>query len=147
MTTYVNRKTARAALKTLFVSNGNWQAVYEATPNTFDRQTPVLVLRSGGTRQLMQYATDPATFRIEYRTYVLYEDPNAPDDYGDEECEDKLDDLDKEMREVVRDNTPSGADAIELGEGFTETGYEMVDGVVYRWEEGVILVQLAVGVA
>lgn len=146
MTTLGTRETVRDALVTLFTDNGAWQAGFghEPTAGEADGQSPLFVITSFGTHGRNVLNTAPTTYRFQFSSYVLVGDPEDPSSWGAAEAEDKLDELDREVREIVRDNTPDGSYGIEL-EGPSRPSYAMMGGEVYRVEDYVILAEWDIG--
>jgi hypothetical protein len=148
LTTFVTRQTARDALAALFVADGSWQAVYGYMPNDeeLDGQSPVLTVRSGGTAQEMaSLHVNPTSYRYLLRTMVLAND--ADSSWSESNAEDKLDELDQKLRQVIRDNVGgvAGSNFLRFDPGASTTGYSIIDGELYRWEERTIWADFSVG--
>ena len=143
MTTFVTRKTAREAVAALFRANGTWQTVYDHEPRDLAGESPVLTIRSGGTLTSNMFNASPTAFLFVLTNYVLVTDGAT---WGPDDAEDKLDELDREIREIVRDNTPAGCDYIELDESASVTAYvEDEGGHIYRTETFTLRAELATG--
>lgn len=148
MTTFVTRETARDALVTLFTADGTWQAVFGYLPadSELDGQSPSLTIRSGGTQQEMaSLHVNPTAYRFLLRSLVLSNDGAS---WTESDCEDKLDELDRQMRQVIRDNADlsTGSDYLRFDGSSSTTGYSLIgDGVLWRWEERSLFAHYAVG--
>ena len=102
-TTFTSRELVRDELAALFVANGSWQEVYQYHPsvNEIENKTPFLVIRSAGTQQEMANLwTNKTTYRFAIISYVLAY--SASDNWTSANAEDKLDELDKAIRQVIR---------------------------------------------
>jgi len=111
-TTFQSREAVRDELVTLFTNNGSWQEVYGYAPdlNEIIGKTPVLMVRSRGTAQDMAGdETNPASYQFAITTWVLAysEDGN----WTSANAEDKIDELDKVVRQVIRNNAGGGSNA------------------------------------
>jgi hypothetical protein len=145
-TTFQSRELVRDELAALFVANGTWQAVYGYRPSVKEvlGKTPVLVIRSRGTQQDMAgLYTNPATYRFSLQSWVLASSETDAT-VTSAIAEDELDTLDKTLRQVIRTNAGSLANADNIR--FEESPSEVVDivaeGLSYMIETRFILVEL-----
>lgn len=147
-TTFQSRKLVRDELVTLFAANGSWQEVYGYFPSAAlaAGRTPVLMIRSRGTRQDMAGVwINPASYRFLLSSFVLAY--SSSDSWTSANAEDKLDELDKVLRQVIRDNVGSltYADNLRFEEGFSDVSDIDLGGNPYIVETRAILVDLPSG--
>lgn len=141
MTTFSSRKAVRDSLVSFFQATDAWEAVYGYEPSGLGGQSPVLTLRSGGTEYLEEgLLLSPTRFRFIATSYVLVADGTG--NWTADEAEDKVDELDQTMRELIRDNKPDGCDWLTIEEGFSGTSYEQIDSEIYRLEERMLITGL-----
>ena len=139
-----NRETVRDAVATLLedglTGTGNpVQAVYNCQVGDFDGQSPVVVVSSGGSaRPAMTFQGNRATFWVNVHVFVLYSDEG---DWGEDDAEDRLDLIEKEIAGIVETNRgPTDYwQKLAYGErmsgmGRTQTGSVVVGGLEYRTE-------------
>ena len=131
----VNRKTVRTAVKTVLetelVGVGKpAQAIYGYQVADFSRQSPVIVVTSGGSRRgvLSSKELGDTAFEIIVHVFVLY----AQDDgtWTESQSEDSLDDLEKEITDTLTDAFDS-QNWLLLG----VSGYSFLDPVIIGDEE------------
>ena len=150
MTTFQTRELIRDDLVTLFTANGSWQSVYGYFPGTNEMKgkTPVLVIRSRGTSQDMAGAvTNPTAYRFVLSSFVLAYSENSADNWTSDDAEDKLDELDKVLRQVIRDNAGGGsyADRFEFEPGYSQVDDIIIEGLPYIVESRGIIARLVRG--
>lgn len=124
-----NRKTRRDHLQDLLIAKGNWQEVYKSQPPTFDGQSPVATVHSGGveTPQETFGGDEDVEMELLVTNFVKREEVDA--------AEDALDDLLVALIEVVLANDTAAGYWNDLQiRGATEPDYVMVDGEQYRSE-------------
>jgi hypothetical protein len=148
MTTFQSRELVRDELVALFVSDGSWQDVYGYYPavSEIKGRSPVLIVRSAGTQQSMAgLHTNPASYSFLLTTWVLAysEDGN----WTSADAEDKLDDLDRVLRQVIRDNAMGGTYATQyrFDGGFSNRDDLILEGVPYIVETRTIFADLPRG--
>ncbi len=143
MTTYTSRETVRDALQVIFDADATWQDVFGYEPKTLGGHTPVMTITSAGTDyEELSAGVNPTDFRFRLRSYVLVEDQNDPDAWGPDEAEDKLDEIDKLTREVIRDNTPTGSYGISREDGFSSPSWIAEKGLLYRFEDVFVIAHI-----
>ena len=148
-TTFQSREAVRDELVTLFTNNGSWQEVYGYAPdlNEVIGKTPILIIRSEGTSQRMEGdETNPASYQFAITTWVLAysEDGN----WTSANAEDKIDELDKVVRQVIRNNAGGGsnADQYRFDPAQSEVGDVILHGgVPYMVESRLIYADLPRG--
>ena len=148
MTTFQSREAVRDELGTLFTSAGNWQEVYNHFPSVDEMKgkTPILIIRSRGTDQDMaNLNTNPATYRFLLSSWVLAFSDS--DSWTSANAEDKLDELDKVLRQVIRDNAGGGsnADLYRFEAGLSQVDDVIIEGMPYIVETRAILADLVNG--
>jgi len=148
MTTFQSREAVRDELGTLFTADGSWQEVYNHFPSVDEikGKTPVLIIRSRGTQQDMaNLNTNPATYRLLLSSWVLAY--SSSDGWTSANAEDKLDELDKVLRQVIRDNAGGGsnADLYRFEPGMSQVDDVIIEGIPYIVETRAILVDLVNG--
>ena len=147
-TTFTSRELVRDALAALFVANGSWQEVYQYHPsvNEIENKTPFLVIRSAGTQQDMANEwTNKVTYRFAIISYVLAY--SASDNWTSALAEDKVDELDKVIRQVIRNNAGSMAtcDDLLLDNGLSQPQDVILEGVPYIRESRFVSAYLQAG--
>ena len=142
--TKINRKDVRATLVALIVADASWQSVVGYRPPNWDGQSPVMSVESSGTKEedFTGYPTTRMRFLI--RSSVLVGTSDNAGGWSSDDAEDLLDDLDLAIRDIVRDGVPdSGINAFVLDESnFSSTGYEIIGGELYRFEDRIILAEI-----
>lgn len=149
MTTFPNRKVARDALAALFVANGTWKAVYAygmAGSVIADGISPVLIIRSRGTRQEMaNLNTNPRSYRLSLQSWILAKSEISGDSWSSDESEDALDLLDMTLCQVIRDNVQNNAwDNIRFATDYSDV-VDLNPAVPYIVETRIIYVDLPKG--
>lgn len=147
-TTFTSRELVRDEITTKFTNNGAWQEVYGYHPsvNELENKTPFLVIRSAGTSLEMRNEwTNKTVYRFAIISYVLAY--SASDNWTSANAEDKLDELDKVVRQVIRDNTASMAtcDRLELDNGLSQPQDVIIEGVPYIRESRFVSAHLEAG--
>jgi hypothetical protein len=128
-----NRATVRAELKTMLqtaIGTATVQAYYDYQIGDFEGLSPVVVVTSGPSLHEREsyksgYVTD--TFELDVHVFVLYTQGTA---WTEEDAEDRLDLIEKEIADCVIDNT-SGTVWNYLDWG----GASVIDSVVLGGEE------------
>lgn len=148
-TTFQSREAVRDELVTLFTSNGSWQAVYGYFPGTdaFVGLSPILTIQSMGTEQDMAgQDTNPASYRFVITSWVLAFSEDGS--WTAAQAEDKVDELDKVTRQVIRNNAGGGtnADQYRFEAGMSEVRrIPVAGGPPYIVESRFILADLPKG--
>lgn len=142
-TTFISRETTRDGLVALFIADGSWQKVfgYFPTENDIDGQDPFLIITSAGTEQDMAGDSyNPTKYMFFFTSFVLMDDSDVGGSWTNQNAEDKLDELDKKFRQIVRDNPNGGAfaDALTFADGQSQTDTIKLYGVLYRTEMWVL---------
>jgi hypothetical protein len=132
MTTYQDRRLIRNELVTLFGATGAWVNVYGYYPaaDVIVNTSPILLVADGGTRQTQAgMHTNPTAHRFVLTTFVLAYDEAS--DWTSEDAMNKLADLDRVVRQTIRDNVQlTNADNIELDGGFSQIDSVVLSGGV-----------------
>lgn len=146
-TTFQSRELVRDELAALFVADGSYQETYGYAPsvNEIMGKTPVLVIRSRGTSQGFEGVwNNPVTYRFSFASWVLA--TSEPDNWTSANAEDKLDELDKVIRQVIRDNVSlTNATNLRFEPGFSQVVDLTPEGVPYIVETRFILADLPSG--
>lgn len=154
MTTFSSRETVRDALVALFTTNakgsGQFQEIYGYAPSTNEilATSPILIIRSDGSRRLFNaQETNPVDFRFVLTTMILAYDANSSPVWTSAMAEDKLDDLERLVAQIIRDNTQNAAwNVIYLEDGFSEPRDVIIGkGVPYIIETRTVIARLSVG--
>lgn len=147
MTTFQSRELVRDELVALFVANGSWQDVFNGFPGVAEisGKTPVLIIRSRGTRQRFEgMSTNPASYRFLISSWVLAY--SASDNWTSADAENKLDELDTTVRQVIRDNVNlTNANNVRFDEGYSEVDDVIIEGVPYILETRIVYADLPRG--
>jgi hypothetical protein len=114
------RKDKRQAIKTLLETNTTLQAVYDHEVKDFRRVSPIATVHSDGSLLLDRDASFEDAFIISLWW-------KRSTDGGD--TEDALDDLADEVRALILSSND-----VYLDDSFSQMGYPVVDGVMYRQE-------------
>lgn len=134
-TTFLSREAVRDEIAAFFVADGSWQNVYGYFPGVDDikGKTPICIIRSRGTQMNMQgVVTNPTQYRFLISSWVLAYSANSADSYTSATAEDKLDELDKVVRQLIRDNTTgTNYNNLLLDGGFSEVDDVIIEGVPY----------------
>lgn len=147
-TTFPSRELVRDELVSKFTATNAWQEVYGYHPsvNEIQDKTPFLVIRSAGTEQNMANEwTNKAIYRFAVISYVIAY--RASDNWTSAHAEDKLDDLDRLVRQVVRDNAGSmtTCDDLLLDNGLSQPQDVILEGLPYIRESRFISAYLQAG--
>jgi hypothetical protein len=138
MTTLLSRKTARDALVVLFEATGLWEDVFGYVPkdSAVKGRSPIMFITSFGTDQTMSgQQLNQATYTYTVWSMVL---SSTPDETQTESmAEDDLDNLDREVRQVVRDNSNQLGSNLVLGfsDGRSRTFFLPIGGEKYIVEQ------------
>lgn len=148
VTTFTSRELVRDELKALFVANASWAQVFSngAALRDFLGQSPLLMIRSRGTSQVFATLdTNPATYRFLISSWVLAY--RASDNWDNTEAEDKLDELDKTVRQIIRNNAGSMtyANVLSFEEGPSQVDDIIIEGLGYIVETRAVLAYLPRG--
>lgn len=148
-TTFQSRELVRDELVALFVANGSWEEVFGYFPglDEIHGKTPVLIIRSRGTLQSMEGVfNNPSQYRFFISNWVL---ADSPSDSGvtSSASEDKVDELDKTVRQIIRDNTgaTSNADLYQFEQSFSQVDDVIIGGLPYIVETRAIIAVLNKG--
>lgn len=147
-TTFQSRELVRDELGALFTSNASWQKVYQYAPslNEIKGKTPILIIRSRGTRQDMAgVETNPTSYQFLLSSWVLaYSEDGG---WTSANAEDKIDELDKTIRQIIRDNAAGGTNAnlYRFDPGYSEVIDTIIEGVPYIIETRIIHAELPRG--
>ncbi len=142
-TTFVSRKTIRDGLVTLFIADGNWQKVFGYFPTEDDigGQEPFLVITSAGTEQEMESIDqNPSEYLFAFTSMVLMDDSDVGGSATNQTTEDKLDELDQKLRQIIRNNAGGAGivDQLNFAGGASQTDIIVLYDVLYRTEMRVI---------
>lgn len=148
VTTFTSRELVRDELAALFVANGSWQNVYHqgASLNSFSGKSPILIIRSRGTAQeFANLENNPTSYRFLLSSWVLAY--RASDSWDNTEAEDKLDELDKVVRQVIRNNAGSmtTANILYFEEGMSQVDDVIIEGLGYIVETRAVIAHLSRG--
>ena len=149
MVTFQSREAVRDELATLFTTNGSWQGVYGYFPSAKDTigQTPLLFIISKGTKQrISKNLWDNFTsYQFEFQNYILADKDS--DNWDSADAEDKLDELDKVLRQLIFNNMGSmtTANSLEFDDGFSKREDVNVGGSPYIRETRIIIANLNAG--
>lgn len=140
-----NRKTIRKALAALLetelVGSGlPAQALYDYKASDFDGQTPVIVVSSGPANRSKQAQTTRVSsfVDLDIDVFTLY----AEESWTEENSEDKQDDLEKAIADVLMDNDTNDTWAQLSFNGPSELDFTVVGGKMYRQETIRVQIQL-----
>lgn len=140
-----NRKTIRQALASLLstalVGTGKpAQALYDYRASDFGGQTPVIVVSSGGTNRAKQAQTTRVSsfVNLDIDVFTLY----AEESWTEENSEDKQDDLEKAIADVLMDNDTNDTWAQLSFNGDSVLDFNVVGGKMYRQETIPVRIQL-----
>lgn len=148
-TTFQSREVVRDELVALFVANGSWQAVYGYFPGAkvISGLSPVLIIRSKGTQQQMSGVWDnQATYRFVLTSWVAA-GSETDATITSAIAEDELDTLDKVVRQVIRTNAGSlaNADSIRFATEFSEVSDVLIANIPYIMESHTVITELYKG--
>jgi hypothetical protein len=108
MTTFLSREPIRKALLALFEAEGSWKLTFGYIPrgDEVKSNSPFLFITSAGTQQTMSGRfLNPATYSFNIMSAVLM--ASADGNWTESDAEDKVDELDQTVRQIIRDNTGS----------------------------------------
>jgi hypothetical protein len=111
-------------------------------------KSPLLMIRGRGTGQTTpNFYTNPTFYRIILTTMVLAYDANSSPVWTSALAEDKLDDLDRLVRQIIRNNTQNAAwNVLEFEESPSIVEDVIVGkGVPYIVESRAVLARLSSG--
>jgi hypothetical protein len=133
----INRETVRdafvALMTTELVGDGKpVQALYGYQAGDFQGQSPVVIVASAGSeREKFSLKAQRSLLYLNIFTFVLYSDQ---DTWGEDDAEDRIDLIEKEIADLVRDNRTT-ANWIDLQlDGRSNLSSLMVGGQEYRLE-------------
>lgn len=131
----------------LFVANGGWEKVYDYYPgvDAIKGKFPVMIIQDAGTNQQMAgQFTNPVSIRILLSTWVLAY--SEPDNWTTQNAIDKRRELNKTLRQIIRDNVGSltNANNVEF-DGFSETESVIMEGIPYYVETFAIIAHVHSG--
>ena len=137
--TITNRETKRDALVTLLtagmVGSGKpAQAVYGYLVGDFAGLSPVVVVASSGSEREQRAVTSRQknTFYFTVYSFVLYAENGT--DWGEDNCEDRIDLLEKTIAEIISDNRSTTNWAFLEIDGRSEVDSVLIAGNEYRRE-------------
>lgn len=116
----MGRKDERQSLVALLATNTTLQAIYDHEVKDFKRVSPVAMVNSDGSQLLDRDGNLSKAFIVS----LWWKRSN---DGGD--TEDAMDDLSDEIHALIL-----GSNNVYLDESFSQMGYPVVDGVMYRLE-------------
>lgn len=148
-TQFTSRELVRDELVSKFVANGAWQAVYGYFPatKTFVGRSPILIIRSRGTSQDMAGEfTNPSSYRFLISSWVIAGSPTDTS-ITSAIAEDELDNLDKIVRQVIRDNAGgmTTANLLRFEAGQSQVDDIIIEGNPYIVETRAIYADLVKG--
>lgn len=146
-----NREAARDALAALIETEMSGtgktlQAVYNSLPSDFGGLTPVVTVSSAGTDRKNMGIGDTTKWNSRFRLAVVayVADAAEDDSWTDQDVEDMLDLIDKELADVIADNRESAGNwgYLELEEGFTEPLSMVIGGEPYVVEPRFVIARV-----
>ena len=148
VTTFTTRELCRDELVSKFVTNASWQNVYGYFPAASELvgKTPVLLVLSDGTLQrFANLETNPVSYQFLLINFVLADSDS--DSWTPALASDNLDDLDRAIRQLIRDNAGSLTTATNLrfADGFSQRRDMNVGGKPYMTETYTVIADLARG--
>lgn len=135
------RKTLAALLETALVGSGKpAQALYDYKASDFDGQSPVICVSSGPTNRAKQAQTTRVSsfVDLDIDVFTVY----AEEDWTEENSEDKQDDLEKAISDVLMDNDSTDDWAQLSFNGDSELDFVPIGGKTYRRETIPVRIQL-----
>ena len=137
--TTMNRETARDALTTLFstalVGTGKpAQSVFGYLPGDFGNASPVVALGSAGTEPEQRAVTSRQKNNFYFNVYVFVAYAVAGTTWGEDDAEDRLDLIEKTIRDTIAANRSTANWAFIEYEGRSSVDSSIVGGVEYRRE-------------
>jgi hypothetical protein len=147
-TTFQSRELVRDELVALFTADNSWNNVYGYFPAASEMvgKTPILLILSDGTRQSMDGVwSNPANYQFLCISFVLADSDS--DNWTVANANDKVDDLDRVFRQIVRTNAGSLATAnlVRFGDGFSVRRDVSIGGKPYISEERTIICDVIKG--
>lgn len=148
-TTFQNRELVRDEIAALFTSDGSWQTVYNysADVSDFVGQTPVLFVVSAGSEvEMAGEFNNPTRYRFLISSHVLRKSDG--DNWTPANAEDKLDELDLKVRQIIRNNAGSlsNGDLMQLESGMSQViRVDVKEGITYLTETRAVIVSLVNG--
>lgn len=143
-----NRETSRDALATLLDAGmTNAQEVHGYLKGDLGGLSPIIMVTSvGTTRKGHGIGTSKflSRFRFAVLIFVRDYDPTWDENYTEQEVEDTLDLLDKELADVIADNRGDDAwEYLSLEEGYTEvTSVTDEGGIAYMVEPHFVIAKV-----
>jgi hypothetical protein len=140
VTTFQNRKLIRDEIKALFNAYvGTGQPIAAAynhrpSPTEVIGISPILYVTGFGTgRRFETLHTNPTTHRFLLSVMVMEYDRDASPQWFSEDAEDKLDDIEVIIAQVIRDSAGSltKADTMNFESGLSTVESRMVEGQLY----------------
>lgn len=146
-TIFQTRELVRDELAALFVTDGSWEAVYQYWPGTdlVISYSPILIIRSGGTAQdFAGVEINPSSYRFRFENYVKAADEDGS--WTSANAEDEIDDLDRTIRQVIRNNISlTNANNLRFEAGYSAVRDVLVGGMPYIMETYSLLADLPKG--
>jgi hypothetical protein len=147
VTTFQSRELVRDELVALFVANASWNNVYGYFPAASEMvgKTPILLILSDGTRQQSSGVwSNPTSYQFLCISFVLADSDS--DNWTVALASDKVDDLDRVFRQVIRNNGAlTNADVLRFGDGFSVRRDVSIGGKPYISEERTIICDVLKG--
>jgi len=141
MTDFQSRKTIRDAITALFTpykSDDGSQLLYEVynhrpTPTEVIGYSPLLYVTTAGTeRRFAMLNTNPSKHHFLVSVMVMEYDKDATPQWFSEDAEDKLDDLEELVSQVIRDNVQSANwTVMQFVEGLSSVESRVLEGQLY----------------
>lgn len=137
--TSINRETVRDALTSLLstalVGTGKpVQAVYGYQPGTFGNASPVVAIASAGTEPEQRAVTSRQKNNLYFNIYSFVAYAVAGTTWGEDDAEDRLDLIEKTIRDTISTNLSTSNWAFIEYDGRSVTDSVLVGGVEYRRE-------------
>lgn len=154
MTTFTSRELVRDALVTIFKASAKganqFKEIYGYAPsaNEILASSPLLVIRGTGTLQEMNMQeTNPTRYRLVLSVMVRSYDDSVTPALDSAWAEDKIDDLDRLVRQIIRNNTQNAAwNTMDFDEEFSQKDDVIVGkGVPYIIESRSVIIKLPIG--
>lgn len=141
-TTFITREIARDALVALYTTDNSWDLVFGYIPSADEigKRSSFLAVSSAGTDPKMSgLDMNPTKYHFALRSFIRVSDTDQGGSWTEADCENRLDELDRVVRQVIRDNPGSGNYNYIFLEGPSTTGYQVLGGIEYRVEERTII--------
>lgn len=137
----LDRSVFRQALAALITLNANFKTVFDYMPDldtlSEDTKWPIAIVTSSGTNQLMlSQHTNPSDFQMDVFILVRSNEREIAGSTWDEsDAEDKIDELDQIIRQIVRNNvgTVAGVDSMKI-DGTSQSETAILGSISYRTE-------------